>query len=154
MKLITLTTALVAVGMLAGCTTKSIDSITMDHYFLNARDLFVIHEKNGNESCIVSHDTGNSDQFKKDLGEIRETIYKYQCDSIVIHGRYLNPEVKFQWDNRGKRPVCSVTLKAKNEGKHGLWPDEPAAISRSYESMAELNLPNCDSIDIRWQEAK
>lgn len=55
MKLITLTTALVAVGMLAGCTTKSIDSITMHHYFLNARDLFVIDEKTemSHASCLT-----------------------------------------------------------------------------------------------------
>ncbi|WP_101095838.1 hypothetical protein [Shewanella indica] len=158
MKLITLTTALVAVGMLAGCTTQSIsyvgNSSTVEQYTTTRHQLTVAHE-NGNNLCFLSHFTTNWDEYKKDLGELRKTIYEHQCDHIELYGWEFNPGVEFYWDNRGKKPVCSVALKAKNKGKDN--PEliaERAAVSRSYESMAELNLPNCDSIDIRWQEAK
>ncbi|MBO2661440.1 hypothetical protein [Shewanella algae] len=121
---------------------------------LFAVSLTVAHE-NGNNLCFLSHFTTNWDEYKKDLGELRKTIYEHQCDHIELYGWEFNPGVEFYWDNRGKKPVCSVALKAKNKGKDN--PEliaERAAVSRSYESMAELNLPNCDSIDIRWQEAK
>lgn len=159
MKLITVTAAIVTAGMLAGCTTKSIEYIgnssTVEHYRSARHDLSVVHE-NGNKLCVMTHNTTNEAAYKKDLDAIWQTIHEYKCDSIGLIAWKFNPGVEFYWDNRGKRPTCSVTI--INKGKDTSAVAAQSTVSSwPHRSMAERNLPNCDSIDIRytrWQEAK